>query len=205
MTELLILAAIAVVVLYRLYTVLGRQNDAPSASGVSSPERAAADAQAEAYESASPIREEVEGPAKAIADVDPEFSPSEFLRGARDAYKMIVAAYGEGDLARVRPFLATDVRKAFEAGVKERAANKQNVELEVERIDAADIVDARVEGDRAAVDVRFDALVFEAVRDEENRVVAGDATEAAQRRETWTFERSLKTDDPNWILTATGA
>lgn len=211
MIELAILAVIAVLVLYRLYVVLGRHGGEPSSAA----ERAAPLREARLRDvSGNPkedpnepprVRlEDIAGPERAIAERDPNFDPAQFIRGARSAYKMIVEAFGAGDLAGVRDFIAPDVVKAFESALKDRKTKGHQVELEVERLEGAVIEDAKIRGDRARIRVSFDALVYEVVKDKDGRVVAGDPTEAQRRHEAWSFERDLGSEDPNWILAATG-
>src|SRR5690606_21900659 len=57
---------------------------------------------------------------EAIRRVEPGFSTSEFIAGARGAYEMILMAYEEGDRETLRSLLAPDVFQAFEQGIAAR-------------------------------------------------------------------------------------
>lgn len=215
MLELLILAAVAIAVLYRLYVTLGRHGGAPtesrsasapdaSPSGVASANVPAADNVARLP---SPVVSDVkaEEGLRAIAAEDAAFDPGAFLDGARAAYHMIVDAYARGEISELSKMIAPDVLEAFRSADRARAANGETLELEIDNLDEAVIEKARVVDDRARIGVRYKSRVFEAVKDSEGRVISGDPTQAQTRSELWIFERRLRTRDPNWTLVGTSA
>ena len=57
------------------------------------------------------------------------------------------------------------------------------------------------EGD---VTVRFMAELTSVVRNAEGEVIEGNETEIKRQRDVWTFSRTMGTNDPNWMLVATG-
>ena len=97
--DLIILAAIAVFVISRLYAVLGQKTGAEPRTRQlrEAPVRAAEQADDTAAEQDQrKLRPAFTGPAaagmEAIASEDPSFSPDDFVRGARKAYELIVTA-----------------------------------------------------------------------------------------------------------------
>jgi len=95
--QLVIFAALAAVVLFQLYAVLGRRVGRQ-------PEDAAAEAAKRPAVEAPPRRvEEVHTPDAAVDALDelrardPSFDPSAFVAGARGAYEMIVTGFAAGD------------------------------------------------------------------------------------------------------------
>jgi len=59
---------------------------------------------------------------KAIVDADPAFSPKSFLEGAKQAYEMIVTAFAAGDRKTLKPLLEKDVYDGFEKAIADREA-----------------------------------------------------------------------------------
>ena len=55
----------------------------------------------------------------------------------------------------------------------------------------------------AQVGVRFAAKLASVTRDKAGEVVEGSATEVADHLDLWTFERDVRSRDPNWRLTET--
>lgn len=147
--------------------------------------------------------------AKALAamkQAEPSFSVSEFLRGARGAYEMILMAFERGDLEEVKPFLAEDVFDAFSEVVAARKARGLTVESEFGGIRELTLQEA--EFDRTTregeITIRFASELTSVTRDAEGTVVEGSKTELRRQRDVWTFARKMGADDPNWQLVATG-
>lgn len=193
--ELIIFAGLAVIVLYQLYAVLGRRvgrqpEDRPAvettASAVRPPERLT-----------DPIDDGVEltGLA-AIKSKDPSFDMNRFLAGAKGAYEMVVKAFAEGDKATLGNLLAPDVLASFEAAIDQKAAEGRTETVEFFHAPRADLEKADVtDGDRARITVRFLAEFRSRTKGPE-----GEGVEDRRTAELWTFERRLKSRDPNWTL-----
>lgn len=141
----------------------------------------------------------------AIARADPSFNPQDFVSGARAAYEMIVTGFAQGDRATLKPLLAKDVFDSFEAAIQEREERRETVETTFVGIDDVAVESAELDGDTALITLRLDSEIISVTRDEEGRVVAGDAAEVQDLRDIWTFARSVSDRDPNWKLVATTA
>lgn len=142
----------------------------------------------------------------AMKSVEPSFQVSDFLKGARGAYEMIVMAFETGDLSKVRAFLADDVGAAFEAAVADR--KEQGLMIEAEFLGLREMVLQEAEFDRssgeAEITVRFGAELISVARDAAGEVVEGDPRAPRKQRDVWTFARRMGASDPNWQLVATG-
>ncbi len=191
--QVIILAAIALFVLFRLYTVLGRgegDNDIrrtePSARRAES-DAATVDAPLTMTDADVPV---FTGPAAAgleeIYNADRSFSEAGFMRGARAAYSMIVSAYAEGNRETLRPLLDDDVYEAWDAAIAERETTGAPA-FELLRIRRAEIESAELDGKTARVWVRYEAEL-------------GDGETTRTAKELWAFMRDVTGTDPNWIL-----
>jgi predicted lipid-binding transport protein (Tim44 family) len=194
--ELIILAAIAVFVISRLYAVLGQKTgheQQPARrfnkeAAIRAPER---EDEAAAEEERPRLRPSFTGPAAAglesIASIDASFSPDDFTKGARRAYELIVNAFADGDRDALRRLVDDDVMEVYSQAIADR--EKAGAEpLRLVRLRSARIVEAFVdEAKLARVGVSF-----------ESELSDGETLRAA--KEIWTFKRSLKSQDPNWLL-----
>ena len=185
---ILIAAMVAGVLLFRLYTVLGRrtghepsrEQQAPRAAA-SSPLRSPAAVEALPPEGAC---------ARGLMDIelaDTSFDRAHFLNGARAAYEIIQKAYADADRLALRPLLSDEVYAAFEREIAARpgAADRLNQILD------AKIVGASLDGKLADITVAFRARF---------NAPGGSPREVADH---WSFARTLGASDPNWILVAT--
>jgi len=139
----------------------------------------------------------------AIAAVDPSFAPDSFLSGARTAYEMIVAAFAAADLSALRRLLAPEALANFEKAIRDRLAAEQTMTTTLVSIDAASVVEARLNGTVAAVAVRFAAKLASVTRDKSGATVEGSPSDVVDHLDIWTFTRDIAAGDPNWQLAAT--
>jgi predicted lipid-binding transport protein (Tim44 family) len=147
--------------------------------------------------------------ARALAQMkqaEPSFSVADFLGGARGAYEMIVMGFENGDLDRIRPFLAPDVYETFAGAVEAREAQGYTVEATFGGVRELTLHDATFDEDtrEGEISVRFVGELTSLVRNKEGEIVEGSATEIKRQRDVWTFARQMGADDPNWLLVATG-
>lgn len=208
MTTLLVLAGVAVFLLFKLKSVLGTK------TGHEKPPRQVLTTQRQdadpAPEPVAPIEPVDEGPHAAVFDdmrrVEPDFSPAAFASGARQAYEMLLMAFENGDKDTLQKFLAPDVYQGFATVIDQRADEGLTVDARFVGLRKAEIVGARFdpEDNVAEIDMKFVGELITAVRDSEHRVVEGDPNEVRREHDQWTFGRQLGASDPNWLLIATG-
>jgi predicted lipid-binding transport protein (Tim44 family) len=195
MIEILVLAFVAGFVLFRLYTTLGRRTGA---------ERPAEPRPAPAQGELPPERPihaplagaTATGPASqglmSIVRADPSFESEHFVSGARGAYELIVNAFAKGDRDALSGLLTPRVFDSYVTAIKTRE-EKGDPGPELVRLRTAEIIDADLQGDMARVTVRFEAELAEG------------AHGVRDAREKWTFERDVRSPDPNWRLARVAA
>lgn len=139
----------------------------------------------------------------AVVAADPAFSAPDFLSGAGGAYEMIVVAFAAGDLATLRRLLEKDVFESFEGSIRAREAAGQKVETTFVSLDKATIDDAQLRGAMAQISVRFLSKLVTATRDRDGQVIEGAPDRTVDMVDLWTFARPVASRDPNWKLIAT--
>ncbi len=209
--QLLVLAGIAVFLILKLRSVLGTRE------GFEQPPQAVPE------KTTRPKFEVIEGgPDRDIADnssdpastsalaamkaVEPSFNVTEFLRGARSAYEMILMAFDKGDLDRIKPFLGPDVATTFADAIAERNDRGLTITSTFAGVRDLSLTEATFDPTTGAAEiaVRFTGELSRAVRDKSGVIVEGSPTAIIKQREVWTFARRMGAGDPNWQLTATG-
>jgi predicted lipid-binding transport protein (Tim44 family) len=191
--ELIILAALAAVVLFQLYAVLGRRvgrgpEDARPPVTPPEPQRLAPSA---VEGGAGPSA----GGVAALRARDPSFDVAAFLQGARQAYQMIVTAFATGDRATLRPLLSDEVMTGFDAAIRERESEGRTESVDFLQPPRADFEGVNLIGDLAKASVRFLAEFRSRSKGPE-----GETVDDRRTAEIWTFQRNLKSRDPNWTL-----
>lgn len=191
--ELVIFAALAAVVLFQLYTVLGRRVGRQPEDNEAKTVRALDDDE--------PRRPDdlLDGPqpsgVAAIQARDPSFEAGRFLAGARQAYEMVVRAFAQGDRDTLRNLTSASVYQTFDTAIAAREAEGRTEAAEFLQPPRADLENAEMTGNVARVKVRFLAEVRNRSKGPE-----GEAVDDRRTAELWTFERSVDSRDPNWAL-----
>ena len=214
--QLLVLAAIALFLVIRLKGVLGTRTGFEKPPSVDGPGARSADVRRD-FEviEGGPDRDIIDhvddgsDAAKALAAMklaEPGFNVTEFVSGARGAYEMILMAFETGDLAPVQPFLAEEVYEAFLSVVSDREDKGLKVEANFIGVRDTTLTDATFDRDTnvAHITLRFVGELTSVVRNSEGEIVEGNPNEIKKQRDVWTFSRVMGSDDPNWMLVATG-
>ena len=213
--QLLVLVGIAIFLILKLRSVLGTR-DGHESQPIQRVDRASPDRRRD-FEviEGGPDRditdhvEDGSASAKALAAMklaESGFSVSEFLGGARGAYEMILMAFENGDVEGLRPFLADDVMESFEQVISDREA--QGLTIDASFVGVRELALQEADFDRenaeAQITVRFVAELTSAVRNAAGDVVEGDPNAIKRQRDVWTFARQMGSNNPNWVLVATG-
>lgn len=186
---ILIAAMVACVLLFRLYTVLGRRTGHEPQPDNN--RKAATPPLREAPSAASlepPPPESLA--ARSLMDIelaDPKFDRAHFIKGARTAYELIQKAFADADRPALRPLLSDEVYAAFERDISARAAPPARLVS----IGDARIVGAELSGKLAELTVAFRASF------------AGGDGATREVADHWSFAHTIGTGDPNWTLVAT--
>jgi predicted lipid-binding transport protein (Tim44 family) len=206
--DILLFAAIAGFLVFRLRSVLGRRTGLerrrdPFAPPPPAPLAAAAP---------TPLLRAINGAAAqqpaatgvgAIKTADPGFTETGFLQGARGAFEIVVNAFAAGDTGALQPLLSKDVYDRFAEAIGARKSAHEALETRLAGMKSADIVEASVEGGTALVTVKFVSDQINVTRKQDGSVVDGDPQKVDEHIDFWTFARPLRQRDPNWTLVAT--
>lgn len=193
MTEVLIIAAVTLFILSRLYVALGTDDGPPNGrtrkpaeAPIGQPRPVAQDAPKPKRKVRPTFTGEAADGLEAIYEADNSFDPDEFMQGARSAYEIIIAAFARGEREALKPLLDDDVYEAWDDAITERETS--GVEpYELLRIRSLEIDDAELDGKIARVMIRYEAEL-------------GDGENTRTARDIWTFKRDTTQSDPNWLL-----
>jgi predicted lipid-binding transport protein (Tim44 family) len=142
-----------------------------------------------------------------IARLDPAFDPDTFIRGAKQAYEMIVTAFAEGNRKLLKDLLSRDVYEGFTRAIADRESRDEQVDQSFVGIDKADILESEVKSGIASITVRFVSQLISATRDKAGAIISGDSQRIKEVTDIWTFSRDISSakarTNPNWRLIAT--
>ena len=203
--DIILFAAVAGFLLLRLRSVLGRRTGnerrRPDPFAPPAPVPVPLAAPVAGVATATPVG--TRQGLGALKAADPTFDETNFLKGARAAFEIVLKSFAVGDTAALQRLVSPDVFAAFAEAIRARQAAKQTAETTLTAIKSAEIVDVTIQGTTSLVAVKLVSDQIHATRAAAGTVVDGDPDKAVEQTDIWTFSRPLRARDPNWILIAT--
>lgn len=212
--DIILFAMVAAFLIYRLGSVLGKrtghEQQGTDLFGMGGSREEARDDNVISLPDRSPDQDPPAEPASpleaALTEIklaDRSFDEAGFVQGAQAAFEMVVAAFAAGDTDTLRSLLSDEVYENFAAAIQDRTAKNQTHETTVVGIDAAEIIEAELEGRTALVTLKYVSEQVNVTREEDGSVADGDPSAVVRIVDIWTFARDVTSRDPNWTLIAT--
>ena len=184
--DILIFAAIAGFIIYRLRSVLGKRTGFQK--NISEPKPQETKKQEDVQKIPSLMDNETK--LEAVYKKVNNFNHREFLDGAKKAFEIIISSFNNGDKKTLKNLVSKDVYSAFEKAIDEKT---NNPESQFYSLIVEGIADAKVENDTISISVNF--ISEQMLNNDEGSIV--------KNKDTWTFEKPANSSSPIWILTQT--
>lgn len=188
----------------KVVTLPRRERDEPAHQPATQISTAEAEAKIKAFAAGNT------GVERGLSDLirlDTAFDPEHFIRGAKQAYEMIVTAFAEGNRKILKDLLSPEVHDSFVAAIGERESRGEQIDQSFVGISKAEVVEAEVTKGIANLTVRFVSQLIKAVRDRSGAIIDGDEHRIIEVTDIWTFARDVSTAraraNLNWRLVAT--
>ncbi len=219
---IIILALVAVFILFQLRRTLGKKTgyDPSEDQNSNSYQRKSDQSEDEEEDNIVQLQPDQEQPApglnlglsksspyyaiiEQINHFDHSFNIRNFFDGAEYAYGLVLNAFWSKDRKTLRSMLSRQVFDQFDGAIgnlEQQKLSSANKLMDIEKID---LVDANLSGSLAEVTVEFTSHMIMSTRDEDDKIVDGNADKPIRISDIWTFCRDVKSADPNWTLVAT--
>ncbi len=209
--DILIFAAIALFLIFRLRSILGSRDGFEQKR----PEQSAFDGTAQTDndnvpKKIVPLRTKKTASKvangqglEAVRQADPLFKDDEFMQGAASAFSMILQAFADGDLSTLRRLLAFELYEEFAHSIHTRNKEGDLLTITVHAINDVQLSDGSVKDSIASVTVTFVSEQSRRVKNNAGDIVEDETEERAVITDIWIFERDTQLEDPNWKLVET--
>ena len=186
--DIIIFAAIAGFIIYRLRSVLGKRTGFQKEQSRTSPNYKEDEQKQKIQKIPSLLDNQLklENVYKKVGD----FDHKQFLDGAKKAFEIIITAFNNGDKKTLKSLVSKDVYLAFEKAIDEKT---NNPESQFYSLIVEGIADAKVENNTISISVNF--ISEQMLNNDEGSIV--------KNKDTWTFEKPVNSSSPIWILTQT--
>ena len=118
------------------------------------------------------------------------FDHKQFLDGAKKAFEIIITAFNNGDKKTLKNLVSQDVYNAFEKAIDE---NTNNPSAQFYSLIIDSVENAKVENNTISISLKF--ISEQMLNNDEGKIV--------KNKDTWTFEKPTNSSSPIWILTQT--
>ena len=130
---------------------------------------------------------------------------SHFVSGAKLAYEEILMAFENGDLNKIKKLSSEEVFTAFKDVIEDRNQKGFQVEAEFGGVRDIRIKDVKLNKKNleANITMIFQCDITYSIKDKNNKIVEGGSDKVKKQKDVWTFTRKMNSDVPIWYLTKT--
>jgi predicted lipid-binding transport protein (Tim44 family) len=200
--DIIILAAIAGFILYRLYKVLGQE--VGFKPGAAPQEELAPVPVSRKTASKHTASDEIKDKIRDLQALDTQFDQTNFLNGATSAFEMILAAFNQGDRSTLKSLLTKQFYPIFDKAIATREKKKEIWDNTLIRVQSSEITDVKIEKQtQVIITVKFVSDQILVTKNARGNIIEGDPDQIEVLTDIWTFTRDATSDDPNWLLAQT--
>lgn len=136
-----------------------------------------------------------------LKKADRSFKEKDFIAGATEGFRYFYQATSERDEDMLDSLTAPKLFDEIMDGIEEKNDAGIMVKTDVKEITSVAIVDTRINGRTAIIQVKYDAKLAEYEEDiESGKVVKNPSKRSKAISTIWTWARPVDSDDPNWEL-----
>ena len=130
---------------------------------------------------------------------------SHFVSGAKLAYEEILMAFENGDLEKIKKLTSNEVYSTFKEVIDDRNAKGLKVEAIFEGVRDIRIKDVKFNKKslEANITMIFKCDISYSIKDKNDKIIEGGPDNVKKQKDVWTFARKMNSDIPNWYLIKT--
>ena len=134
---------------------------------------------------------------------DPNFSEEEFIIGAKQAFKIIIEAFVDSDVEKLKPLIDYELLKSFTKSISEREARQEKQFVDIISIIRLDIVNISLNDNVASISIKIESEQIKYTIDKNDKIIDGNQEISEIIKDKWVLERDISSNDPNWKLVET--
>ena len=206
--EFIILLAVALAVLFKLYSTFGTEEKDSGVKIILKPVDKSAEKQI--LENISRIIDDkneqistLNVEQNAVVSTDNEINKEIFLNGARRVFELVLGAFSKGDLSPVRELMSKKVYDAFNQVINERKSEELSSEVDFICFEKSEIKEVKKLKNTMKIVVEFVSEQVNLLKNKNGEVIEGDENFVQKITDMWTFERPLNAKNNIWTLVST--
>lgn len=203
--EIILYAAVALFLIYRLWLVLGNRDGFEPTQGDVGLDSAMPH-ESMAAETPKPDLILPDHLTSFVGDLKkriPDFRLDRFVELASDAFDIILKSYASGDDKTLESLVKPDLLSDFKDAIEERRARSETLTTTLVRIESARVTGGNIAGNSASITVEFVTEQIHVITDKMGNVISGSPKQSEQLTDEWTFEKDLTARAMTWYLRET--
>ncbi len=140
-----------------------------------------------------------------LKTVEKGWMVSHFVSGAKLAYEEILMAFENGDLEKIKKMTSNEVYSTFKEVIDDRNAKGLKVEAIFGGVRDIRIKDVKFDKKslEANITMIFKCDISYSIKDKNDKIIEGGPDNVKKQKDVWTFARKMNSDIPNWYLIKT--
>tara|TARA_Y100001934_G_C11940469_1_gene580026 strand:- start:45 stop:683 length:639 start_codon:yes stop_codon:yes gene_type:complete len=138
-----------------------------------------------------------------LKKAEPNFSEEEFLNGSKQAFKIIIEAFVESDIEKLKPLIDYELLKSFTKSISEREARQEKQFVDIISIINLDIIKVSLNDNIASISIKIESEQIKYTIDKNDNIIDGNREVSEKIKDKWVLERDISSDNPNWKLVET--
>ena len=138
-----------------------------------------------------------------LKKVDPNFSEEEFLDCAKQAFKIIIEAFVDSDIEKLKPLIDYELLKSFTKSISEREARQEKQFVDIISINKLDIINISLVDNIASISIKIESEQIKYTIDKNDKIIDGNKEISEIIKDKWVLERDTSSNNPNWKLVET--
>ena len=134
---------------------------------------------------------------------DPNFSEEDFLIGAKQAFKIIIEAFVDSNIEKLKPLIDYELLKSFTKSISEREARQEKQFVDIISIIKLDIVNISLNDNVASISIKIESEQIKYTIDKNDKIIDGNKEVSEIIKDKWVLERDTSSNNPNWKLVET--
>jgi len=127
----------------------------------------------------------------------------QFIKGAKNAYEMIITSFAKGDKKTLKPLLNKEIFQNFSDEIDHRKKENLKSELTFVGVKSAEIKNFEKKDNIYIFTVNFVSEIITCKKDKNNKVIEGNPDIIKTVNDVWKFSKNMWSSNPNWYLVET--
>jgi len=127
----------------------------------------------------------------------------QFIKGAKEAYEMIITSFAKGDKNTLKPLLDKEIYQNFSDEIDYRKKENVKSELTFVGVKSAEIKNFEKNNNVYTFTVNFVSEIITCKKDKNNKIIEGSPDIIKTVNDVWKFSKNMWSNSPNWYLVET--